>query len=499
MRSARRSSAATRAAAALCGQRRRRAARLAAARRGSRGARPAAQRRKRSGRAPSPAGAGGRGERGRAALRRSVAELAATVRAQQDGLQQQAAALARLQAAVEHLQGAAVAPAAGPGGDMRSSGLFDARFHSASRRAAARRAAGRATPAAPARAAPGRPARWTASAELRRAPPPAASLAAARRARDTRVLPQRIILVRHAQSEGNVNAGAYTYIPDPQVPLTALGRQQAYEAGLAIRRHMEEAAGGSDAFKLFFFASPYARSLQTCDNIRAAFDCSQVAGVQEEVQLREQDFGNFQDAEGKQREKLERVRYGRFFYRFPNGESGADVYDRITVFSDHLIRDINAGARPPCVTRAPSPHRGAAEAGAGRSAAAAADACARRAGRFANNTSLVLVTHGLALRIFLMRWFHWGVDQFMSVYNPPNAVPIVLEKVDAAALEGTPAALHTKSFYRLSHESMAVLKGLTPDMCGNASLLPGACGSHDEVFAGESAAEQWAELGGGWV
>lgn len=53
--------------------------------------------------------------------------------------------------------------------------------------------------------------------------------------------------------------------------------------------------------------------------------------------------------------------------RFPNGESGADVYDRITVFTDHLIRDINAG-------------------------------------RFANNTSLVLVTHGLALRIFLMRW-----------------------------------------------------------------------------------------------
>jgi hypothetical protein len=46
-----------------------------------------------------------------------------------------------------------------------------------------------------------------------------------------------------------------------------------------------------------------------------AFASSQVAGVQEEVQLREQDFGNFQDAEGKQREKAERLRYGRFFYR----------------------------------------------------------------------------------------------------------------------------------------------------------------------------------------
>lgn len=96
------------------------------------------------------------------------------------------------------------------------------------------------------------------------------------------------------------------------------------------------------------------------------------------------DFGNFQDAEGKQKEKAERLRFGRFFYRFPNGESGADVYDRMTIFEDHLIRDINAG-------------------------------------RYADGTSLVLVTHGLALRVLLMRWFHWSVDQFMNVFNPPNA------------------------------------------------------------------------------
>lgn len=29
-------------------------------------------------------------------------------------------------------------------------------------------------------------------------------------------------------------------------------------------------------------------------------------------------------------EKAVRLLYGRFFYRFPNGESAADVYDRIT-------------------------------------------------------------------------------------------------------------------------------------------------------------------------
>lgn len=40
--------------------------------------------------------------------------------------------------------------------------------------------------------------------------------------------------------------------------------------------------------------SPYRRSSQTTENIASCFDEAQIAGFQEEVQLREQDFGNFQ-------------------------------------------------------------------------------------------------------------------------------------------------------------------------------------------------------------
>lgn len=40
--------------------------------------------------------------------------------------------------------------------------------------------------------------------------------------------------------------------------------------------------------------------------------------------------GNFQDQEQMKIQKEARKQYGRFFYRFPNGESAADVYDRIT-------------------------------------------------------------------------------------------------------------------------------------------------------------------------
>ncbi|GAX79717.1 hypothetical protein CEUSTIGMA_g7158.t1 [Chlamydomonas eustigma] len=276
-------------------------------------------------------------------------------------------------------------------GDRRLLGLFDSRFHSTS---------SGATP------------------------------------KDFRVLPDRIFLVRHAESEGNVDNAAYTTIPDSQVPLTQLGRQQAQEAGLKIRQYIEDRSTDRDC-KLFFYTSPYKRSLETYESMSACFSASHIRGVQEEVQLREQDFGNFQDAEGKQHEKAERLRFGRFFYRFPNGESGADVYDRITIFEDHMIRDINAG-------------------------------------RFADKTNLVLVTHGLALRIFLMRWFHWTLDQYLMVHNPPNAEPLVLERIpnDTEAKPGGAVAwMHTKALYRLNPESMDILRGCTSDMCTTA-LLP---------------------------
>jgi broad specificity phosphatase PhoE len=254
---------------------------------------------------------------------------------------------------------------------------------------------------------------------------------------DFRILPRRIILVRHAESEGNVDNRAYTYLPDPQVPLTPKGWRQALQAGENIRQVCELGGPSKDVGRLFFYTSPYLRSKQTYEGVAQAFQPHEIAGVQEEVQLREQDFGNFQDAEGKQREKAERLRFGRFFYRFPNGESGADVYDRMTLFEDHLVRDINAG-------------------------------------RFAGDSSLVLLTHGLAARVFLMRWFHWTVDQFMRVYNPPNAAPIVLERVSdetSSRANGPATWIHTKALYRLNEDSMALLEGCTPDMC-ETSWMP---------------------------
>ena len=45
---------------------------------------------------------------------------------------------------------------------------------------------------------------------------------------------------------------------------------------------------------LYFYMSPYKRSLQTYEAVASQFSPDHIQGCQEEVQLREQDFGNFQ-------------------------------------------------------------------------------------------------------------------------------------------------------------------------------------------------------------
>ncbi|CAA0838177.1 Phosphoglycerate mutase-like protein AT74 [Striga hermonthica] len=154
---------------------------------------------------------------------------------------------------------------------------------------------------------------------------------------------------------------------------------------------------GAEDWKVYFYVSPYKRSLDTLRNLAKAFDRSRIAGVREEPRLREQDFGNFQDQEQMKIQKAARKLYGRFFYRFPNGESAADVYDRITGFRETLRSDIDIGRFQPPGEQSP-------------------------------NMNLVIVSHGLTLRVFLMRWYKWTVEQFEGLHNIDNGKMVVMER-----------------------------------------------------------------------
>ena len=81
--------------------------------------------------------------------------------------------------------------------------------------------------------------------------------------------PSRIILVRHGQSEGNVDDTIYSTVPDSQIALTERGFAQAVVAGLQIRKLV-----GNGSVRCFY--SPYLRTKQTMLAILQAFDSQRV-------------------------------------------------------------------------------------------------------------------------------------------------------------------------------------------------------------------------------
>ena len=53
--------------------------------------------------------------------------------------------------------------------------------------------------------------------------------------------------------------------------------------------------------------------------------------------------------------------------------------------------------------------------------------------------TICIVTHGLALRLFLMRWFQYTVHEFERSYNPKNGRVVILEPAKGGGFELTAA------------------------------------------------------------
>lgn len=124
--------------------------------------------------------------------------------------------------------------------------------------------------------------------------------------------PQRIVLVRHGESEGNADDTVYEREPDHALKLTPGGQRQAEATGARLR----ELFGRE---QVSTYVSPYRRTHET---FRAfGLDPEQVR-VREEPRLREQDWGNWQDRDDVRLQKAYRDAYGHFFYRFAQGSPG---------------------------------------------------------------------------------------------------------------------------------------------------------------------------------
>jgi broad specificity phosphatase PhoE len=216
------------------------------------------------------------------------------------------------------------------------------------------------------------------------------------------LLPKRLLLVRHGESAANADRSVYSHTPDWKIPLTALGEQQAKDCAASIKDIVQND-------KVYLYTSPYRRARQTLEHIRAALDPKQVEGEREDERLREQEMGNFQPYDQMKATWDERQQSSRFYYRFPNGESGSDVCDRVSLFLDSLFRE-----RREMV--------GALQSVPGSSG----EGCPSSP----EDHNVVIVCHGLFVRLFISRWYKLPVEIFEVLYNPPNCGVVVLERDD---------------------------------------------------------------------
>jgi len=218
----------------------------------------------------------------------------------------------------------------------------------------------------------------------------------------------KILLVRHAQSLGNIDPSVYATMADHAIPLTRLGREQALIVGSDIRRRLERFVGGRSADHNYvrLWTSPYRRTRETADGILARAG-SWISDRREHILLGEQQFGLFDgvpDDELPTQFPVEWAHYrklvdheGKFWARMPLGESRFDVAKRVhqafgTFHRDALVHGIE---------------------------------------------TIVVVCHGVVLRAFVMMWCHLSPEWFETEPNPANgAIRLLDDGTDRGYLFG---------------------------------------------------------------
>lgn len=198
----------------------------------------------------------------------------------------------------------------------------------------------------------------------------------------------RITLVRHGESHANTGATSAQAAGDHAIGLTEKGQLQARKAGQEI--------GASFLQSALVYTSPYRRTRETLTGILegSELDSAGRAAIRvfEDPRLREVEHG-YEDVDGQ--DALRRT-HGWFYYRFRGGESPADCYDRTSTFLESMMRQVER----------------------------------KRA------ENALIVTHGLTIRCFVMRFLHMTVEQFDDLGSPQNCDIITIADREALLLAG---------------------------------------------------------------
>lgn len=211
----------------------------------------------------------------------------------------------------------------------------------------------------------------------------------------------RIFLVRHGQSEANLDKTVNARLPDHGIALSENGQQQAGAAGAFLAERLAAQCTGA---RLRILCSPYLRTRQTSAAIEAALTARGLAfDRREAIELRELEFGLFDGVSDEQLPLLYPREYehyekhrqfeGEFFAPMPLGESRCQVAERVKGVFGTILRNSTADRASPI-------------------------------------TDFIVVSHGVTIRCFRMQWMHYPWEWFGEQANPGNCSVQLIEGIN---------------------------------------------------------------------
>jgi broad specificity phosphatase PhoE len=202
---------------------------------------------------------------------------------------------------------------------------------------------------------------------------------------------ETVLLVRHARSTANDDVTVYQRVPDHAIPLARPEDDPAARAAGAVVAAMSLLPGS-----LCAWSSTYLRCKQTREVVLgSAFGAAAMAVPRREsFLLREQEFGDWdglteeqmlaRDPERFAKRKRMTDAAGRFYFRYPSGESRADVVQRCSIFVGKMHRS-----------------------------------------RYRHH---LVFLHGVTQRALRMAWFNHSVEWFEDEANPGNCSVLLIRR-----------------------------------------------------------------------
>lgn len=183
---------------------------------------------------------------------------------------------------------------------------------------------------------------------------------------------KEIIFVRHGKTDQHEAL-------NPNTPINNEGKIQATEFSKCIEADWLKNAN--------IFCSSHLRCRQTYDLMSEHLSYKEKSVTYDPL-LREVDYGPGSDWNDIEHELTspERTKMGKFYYRFKHGESPADAYVRACLFWDTAHRQASRNLNP----------------------------------------NVLIISHGMMIRLLVMRWMHWSPDDYEKIVNPKNCHVIKL-------------------------------------------------------------------------